>query len=100
MVGLFVLKRYGFRVKNFLLAQVLSESVTCAFKHFGSLQTSVKPIQNFRFKIGVLFLLTFTFCVDRIFKTWGHEFGNMFTIQHCIHGVCVMNGSNSLFETD
>jgi archaemetzincin len=54
----------------------------------------------FRFTIGDLDSLTYPVCLDRLIKTSAHEIGHMFTIQHCIHGVCVMNGSNSLFETD
>ena len=29
-----------------------------------------------------------------------HEIGHMFAIAHCIHGRCVMNGTNNLEETD
>jgi archaemetzincin len=54
----------------------------------------------FRFSIGEMDSLTYPVCLDRLIKTSAHEIGHMFTIQHCIHGVCVMNGSNSLFETD
>jgi archaemetzincin len=54
----------------------------------------------FRFSIGEMDPLTYPVCLDRLIKTSSHEIGHMFTIQHCIHGVCVMNGSNSLFETD
>lgn len=54
----------------------------------------------FRFTIGEMDSLNYPICLDRLIKTSSHEIGHMFTIQHCIHGVCVMNGSNSLFETD
>lgn len=54
----------------------------------------------YRFTIGDLDSLTYPICLDRLIKTSSHEIGHMFTIQHCIHGVCVMNGSNSLYETD
>ncbi len=50
----------------------------------------------FRFSIGEMDSLTYPICLDRLIKTSAHEIGHMFTIQHCIHGVCVMNGSNSL----
>lgn len=33
-------------------------------------------------------------------KVLAHETGHMFGLQHCIHFDCVMNGSNSLEETD
>jgi archaemetzincin len=36
----------------------------------------------------------------RIIKTATHEIGHMFTITHCIHAQCLMNGSNSLEEAD
>ncbi len=54
----------------------------------------------FRFTIGDLDALNYPICLDRLIKTSSHEIGHMFTIQHCIHSVCVMNGSNSLYETD
>jgi archaemetzincin len=54
----------------------------------------------FRFSIGELDSFSYPICLDRLIKTSSHEIGHMFTIQHCIHGVCVMNGSNSLYETD
>jgi archaemetzincin len=54
----------------------------------------------YRFAIGEMDSLSYPICLDRLIKTSSHEIGHMFTIQHCIHGVCVMNGSNSLYETD
>jgi archaemetzincin len=38
--------------------------------------------------------------LERLIKTSAHEIGHMFTLQHCTHAVCVMNGTNSLFESD
>jgi archaemetzincin len=54
----------------------------------------------YRFAIGELDSLNYPICLDRLIKTSSHEIGHMFTCQHCIHAVCVMNGSNSLRETD
>lgn len=39
-------------------------------------------------------------CLHRLLKTSAHEIGHMFTLQHCTHAVCVMNGTNSLREFD
>jgi archaemetzincin len=36
----------------------------------------------------------------RVLATTSHEIGHMLTIQHCIGYKCVMNGSNSLEESD
>jgi archaemetzincin len=36
----------------------------------------------------------------RAFKVLAHETGHMFGLEHCIDFMCVMNGSNSLEETD
>lgn len=41
-----------------------------------------------------------TTILRRGFKLMAHEIGHMFAITHCIHGHCVMNGSNNLEETD
>lgn len=44
--------------------------------------------------------LDYNLCLERLMKTSAHEIGHMFTLQHCTHAVCVMNGSNSLSESD
>lgn len=36
----------------------------------------------------------------RIIATSAHEIGHMFSIKHCVHALCGMNGSNSLPESD
>lgn len=36
----------------------------------------------------------------RIIKTSAHEIGHMFKMKHCTHALCVMNGVNSLSESD
>ncbi len=38
--------------------------------------------------------------LERLIKVASHEISHMFTILHCTHAVCTMNGSNSLPETD
>lgn len=43
---------------------------------------------------------TATTILRRGCKLMAHEIGHMFAIDHCIHNHCVMNGSNSLEETD
>lgn len=42
----------------------------------------------------------YSICLERIIKTASHEISHMFSMRHCIHAVCVMNGSNSLTESD
>lgn len=39
-------------------------------------------------------------CLQRIIKTSTHEISHMFSMAHCIHAVCLMNGSNNLQESD
>ena len=39
-------------------------------------------------------------CLMRMIKTSSHEMGHMFSCHHCTNAVCVMNGSNSLWESD
>jgi archaemetzincin len=38
--------------------------------------------------------------LERSFKVLAHETGHMFSIAHCTANECLMNGSNSLDETD
>lgn len=42
----------------------------------------------------------FNLCLDRLLKICSHEIGHMFGLHHCIDADCVMNGTNSLVETD
>jgi len=42
----------------------------------------------------------YTLCLERLIKVVSHEMGHMFSVKHCIHAICVMNGSNSMPETD
>ena len=42
----------------------------------------------------------FSLCLERLLKICSHEIGHMFGLHHCIEADCVMNGTNSLSETD
>ncbi|MFD1603078.1 reprolysin-like metallopeptidase [Flavobacterium artemisiae] len=42
----------------------------------------------------------FNLALDRFLKICSHEIGHMFGLHHCIEANCVMNGTNSMFETD
>lgn len=42
----------------------------------------------------------FKITLSRLIKTVSHEIGNNFSIKHCIDYKCIMNGSNSLTESD
>ena len=39
-------------------------------------------------------------CLARLINVSSHEIGHMFSLNHCIYAKCVMNGSNSLYETE
>jgi archaemetzincin len=54
----------------------------------------------FRYTDGPLNSTNYDQCLTRMIKTSSHEIGHMFSCHHCIHAVCVMNGSNSLWESD
>ncbi|KMQ60393.1 Zn-dependent protease [Chryseobacterium sp. BLS98] len=42
----------------------------------------------------------FNISLERLIKISSHEIGHMFGISHCLNANCVMNGTNSLSETD
>ncbi|MDP5201014.1 Zn-dependent protease [Flavobacterium sp. DG2-3] len=42
----------------------------------------------------------FNLALDRLLKICSHEIGHMFGLHHCIEANCVMNGTNSMSETD
>lgn len=42
----------------------------------------------------------YTLCLDRTIKTAVHEIGHMFSMSHCKHAVCLMNGVNHIVESD
>ena len=39
-------------------------------------------------------------CLARLIQTSSHEIGHMFSVLHCKNAICVMNGSNGLYESD
>lgn len=54
----------------------------------------------YRFQNEKLTSENFNLCLSRLLKTSSHEIGHMFGLHHCITANCVMNGTNSLYETD
>lgn len=42
----------------------------------------------------------FNLTLERLLKICSHEIGHMFGLHHCIEANCVMNGTNSMVETD
>lgn len=42
----------------------------------------------------------YNLCLSRLLKICSHEIGHMFGLHHCIDANCVMNGTNSMEETD
>jgi len=67
-------------------------------------------LASYRDKVGVssiyrlqdkkLTAENFNLCLSRLLKISSHEIGHMFGLHHCINANCVMNGTNSLTETD
>lgn len=54
----------------------------------------------YRFAGGQLTDSNFDKSFLRLIKISSHEIGHMFEISHCLNANCVMNGTNSLTETD
>jgi archaemetzincin len=55
----------------------------------------------YRFKDSALdSIANYKQCLRRLIGVASHEVGHMFTMQHCIYAQCIMNGSNSLAESD
>ncbi len=42
----------------------------------------------------------YALCLDRSIKTSSHEIGHMFSLNHCINAVYLMNGVNNIDESD
>jgi archaemetzincin len=42
----------------------------------------------------------YSLCLNRLIKTSAHEIGHMFTLPHCVHAECMMNGANHIGELD
>jgi archaemetzincin len=53
-----------------------------------------------RYKKGDLSPENYTKVLERLIKTASHEIGHAFSIHHCTHALCVMNGSNNMEESD
>lgn len=54
----------------------------------------------FRYQGDGLTNTNFSLFLKRLIGTSSHEIGHMFSIHHCVNASCVMNGSNSLAESD
>lgn len=65
-----------------------------------SYQNKVGVSSIYRFQDNKLTSENFNLCLSRILKTSSHEIGHMFGLHHCTTADCVMNGTNSLSETD
>jgi archaemetzincin len=105
---------------GYLLDDVLKEEKplnTIALMGLSELDLYPKPEWNYVFglasyydKVGVTSIYrfqdekltskNFNLCLSRLLKTSSHEIGHMFGLHHCITADCVMNGTNSLSETD
>lgn len=65
-----------------------------------SYQDGVGVTSMYRFANGQLTDSNFNESLLRLIKISSHEVGHMFGISHCLNANCVMNGTNSLTETD
>jgi archaemetzincin len=65
-----------------------------------SYQNGVGVTSMYRFADGNLSESNFNKSLERLIKISSHEIGHMFGISHCLNANCVMNGTNSLSETD
>ncbi|PIF33410.1 archaemetzincin [Flavobacterium sp. 9] len=54
----------------------------------------------YRLQDGKLTAENFNLCLSRLLKISSHEIGHMFGLHHCTNANCVMNGTNSMDETD
>ncbi len=57
--------------------------------------TSMFRFEDFDFRDG-----NYSLCLNRLIKTSTHEIAHMFTVPHCVHAECLMNGANHLVELD
>ncbi|WP_228429145.1 archaemetzincin [Chryseobacterium sp. 52] len=65
-----------------------------------SYEDGVGVTSIYRFSNGYLSESNFNESLERLIKISSHEIGHMFGISHCLNANCVMNGTNSLPETD
>jgi len=54
----------------------------------------------YRLESAHLDTANFTLCLQRLINIATHEIGHMLSMHHCTFARCVMNGSNTLSETD
>jgi archaemetzincin len=57
--------------------------------------TSMFRFEDYDFRDG-----NYSLCLNRLIKTSTHEISHMFTVPHCVHGECLMNGANHIAELD
>ncbi|AZB08737.1 Zn-dependent protease [Chryseobacterium sp. G0162] len=67
---------------------------------FASYENGVGVTSIYRFANGHLTDSNFNESLTRLMKISSHEIGHMFGISHCLNANCVMNGTNTLTETD
>lgn len=67
---------------------------------FASYENAVGVTSIYRFTNGLLTDSNFNESLTRLIKISSHEIGHMFGISHCLNANCVMNGTNTLPETD
>ncbi|MBV8326426.1 archaemetzincin [Chryseobacterium sp.] len=67
---------------------------------FASYDDGVGVTSIYRFANGGLTESNFNESFLRLIKISSHEIGHMFGISHCLNAYCVMNGTNTLTETD
>lgn len=65
-----------------------------------SYENGVGVTSIYRFANGHLTDSNFNESLTRLMKISSHEIGHMFGISHCLNANCVMNGTNTLTETD
>ncbi|KMQ58667.1 Zn-dependent protease [Chryseobacterium angstadtii] len=65
-----------------------------------SYETGTGVTSLYRFSDGNLSASNFNESLERLIKISSHEIGHMFGISHCLNANCVMNGTNTLPETD
>lgn len=65
-----------------------------------SYQEGLAVSSVFRLQNGSLSGKNYKLSLMRLLKISSHEIGHIFGLKHCIYASCVMNGTNSMLETD
>ncbi|TCD10749.1 matrixin family metalloprotease [Pedobacter frigidisoli] len=65
-----------------------------------SYQKGVAVSSTFRLQHGPLSERNYRLSSTRLLKVSAHEIGHMFGLSHCLYAQCLMNGTNSMKETD